>query len=651
MGDLITSAVEGQLQYVPLREFERLNNKSISKIKRAEIFAGFCRINALYMIANAGSGHIGSSFSCMDVLSWLYLSGMNGQINDFYDLNSDIFFSSKGHDAPAIYSVLIGLGKLDFDLLHKLRRIDGLPGHPDISTPNIITNTGSLGMGISKAKGMIFANRTLGKKSQVHVLTGDGELQEGQIWESLISAVNYKMHELTVIVDHNKLQSDTLLTKVSDLGNLEEKFTAFGWNVRRCNGNDINEFSKILSEDKVTNQKPRVIIADTIKGKGVSFMEHTSIDSDVELYHYHSGAPKSDAYALASSELIDSVNMLLKEADMESLEIESIERPVAVIQEGLQKMIPAYTKSLLMQARINSNIVALNADLVLDTGLIPFKSEFPERFVECGIAEQDMVSQAGGMALRGIIPIVHSFACFLSSRPNEQIYNNATELSKIVYVGSLAGLIPAGPGHSHQAVRDIASLSAVPGLILIEPCCELEIELLLDWSINTNKFSSYIRLVSIPFIPISDYNPNQKVEIGQGTFCKPGEYLTIVSSGPLLSNELVLVAEKIKLNFDIDPQIILTPWLNSIDLDWYEDKLAKSDYFVVVENHYTGNGLGTFLLSKLSQSGTLTGKKSKMIGLDEKPLSGQSEEVLSYHKLDAQGIYRKIVNVINNTGK
>ena len=118
---------------------------------------------------------------------------------------------------------------------------------------------------------------------------------------------------------------------------------------------------------------------------------------------------------------------------------------------------------------------SLDADLRLDCGLVAFRERFPDRFFECGIAEQDMVSQAGAMALAGLLPVVHSFACFLSTRPNEQIYNNATEGTKVIYAGSLAGLVPGGPGHSHQSVRDISALGAVPGMSLIEPFTEAEV--------------------------------------------------------------------------------------------------------------------------------------------------------------------------------
>ena len=198
MGDQVGVAVAGTLYYVPKSEFERVLNLNCTDIERVDLYASLCRINTLYMIARCGSGHIGSSFSSLDIMSWMHVMQL--------DSSKDVFFSSKGHDSPGLYNVLLGLGKLDFDLLHKLRRLGGLPGHPDIDTPNIVTNTGSLGMGISKAKGMVIANRLKNKSGNVFVLTGDGELQEGQFWESLASAVNNNFNEITVIIDHNKLQ-------------------------------------------------------------------------------------------------------------------------------------------------------------------------------------------------------------------------------------------------------------------------------------------------------------------------------------------------------------------------------------------------------------------------------------------------------------
>ena len=161
-------------------------------------------------------------------------------------------------------------------------------------------------------------------------------------------------------------------------------------------------------------------------------------------------------------------------------------------------MVPAYTEALIAAASADKRIVALDGDLILDTGLIPFREKFPDRFLECGIAEMDMVSQAGGMALQGLVPLVHSFACFLAPRPAEQIFNNASEHSKVIYVASLAGLLPGGPGHSHQSVNDIALHGALPGLEMVEPCCADEVAPLLNYLLTTHKGSGYLRLVSIP---------------------------------------------------------------------------------------------------------------------------------------------------------
>ena len=168
MGDLQTDQGEAlELQFVAPTEFRRVLGTTASPVAKAEAFAALARINALYMIAGAWSGHIGTSFSSLELMSWIFL-------NELRDLDKgpdacDIFFSSKGHDAPALYAVLIGLGLLPEEKLHQLRRLGGLPGHPHVETPYIQANTGSLGMGISKAKGMALAGRALGKPRRIFV--------------------------------------------------------------------------------------------------------------------------------------------------------------------------------------------------------------------------------------------------------------------------------------------------------------------------------------------------------------------------------------------------------------------------------------------------------------------------------------------------
>jgi transketolase len=644
MGDQIGVAVSGTLYYVPFKEFERVRALQVGVVDKTVLFAALCRINTLYMIARAGSGHIGSSFSSMDIMSWLQLNELRTPSKSDITSTRDIFFSSKGHDAPGLYNTFIGTGKLDFDLLHRLRRLGGLPGHPDVATPNIVANTGSLGMGVSKAKGMVFANRLLKRSGNVFVLTGDGELQEGQFWESLVSAANHKLHEIIVIVDHNKLQSDTLVSKVSDLGDLEAKLAAFGWHVSRCDGNDLAAFSTTLAASKAVTDRPKVIIADTIKGKGVSFMEHTSIDSDVELYKFHSGAPTDDAYVMAAQELINAANAHLETHGAELLELETVVRPVVIQPENPQRLIQAYSNALLEQARKNPKIVALDADLILDTGLIPFQKEFPDRFVECGIAEQDMVSQAGGMALQGLLPVVHSFACFLSARPNEQIYNNATEHTKIVYVGSLAGMLPGGPGHSHQAVRDISSLAAIPGLVMVEPSCEEEVEKILDWCINKTKRSSYLRLVSIPCV-LPYRLPNGYVTcLGKGVTLKEGSDVAVITYGPIMLPLAFSASQILESQNGTRIKIINLPWLNYVDADWLKSEIQNCSTIFSIDNHYRIGGQGD-RLSELFATGMISNKSFHRIALDEIPECGTNIELLEQHRFDAKSIASTVLEV------
>jgi len=417
MADTVT------LRHLPSSDFDRIWDLPADACELTALFADMCRVNALYMIARAGSGHIGSSFSSLDVVSWIYLQelglGPSGPLSGVPgpDAVSGVYLSSKGHDAPGLYAVLTACRQLDFDLLHRLRRIDGLPGHPDVNTPGIFANTGSLGMGISKAKGMVEAARLGGARLPVFVLTGDGELQEGQIWESLQGAANRGLGEISVVVDHNKIQSDTWVSAVSDLGDLEAKFAAFGWKVARCDGHDVAAFSRALDDSRQDPDVPGVVIADTVKGRGVSFMQ--VVDPDTGMYRFHSGAPEVDVFDQAVDELVGRCDARLAHLGAPALTPVEVQVAARTKASG-QRMVAAYSAAICDQAGRDDRIVALDADLVLDTGLVDFAARFPERFVECGIAEQDMVSQAGGLALRGLLPVVHSFACFLAARPCEQ---------------------------------------------------------------------------------------------------------------------------------------------------------------------------------------------------------------------------------------
>jgi transketolase len=605
-------------------------------IVRAGLIADLCRINTLFMIMQAGSGHIGSSFSSTDIITWLwteYLRDPNGDSDD-----GDIYFSSKGHDAPALYSLLIAMEKLGFDLLPQLRRINGLPGHPDVATPFIATNTGSLGMGIAKAYGMARANRYTGRAGRIVVMTGDGELQEGQIWESLQPVANEGLAEITVIVDHNKLQSDSAVAAVSDLGPIEEKFRAFGWEVRRGDGHDFNVLRDTLAHFATVTDKPKVFIADTIKGKGVSFMEGLACGD--QTYHFHAGAPSLKDYVAATREMIARVNATLDGLGLPPAVLTSAPLPVRISPAKPEKIVLAYGDELLEMARHRPEIVVMDADLLSDCGIEAFKAELPERFIECGIAEMHMVSAAGGMALRGMLPVVHSFACFLGTRANEHIYNNATEKKKIIYVATLAGLVPGGPGHSHQSVRDISAIGAVPGLIAFEPCSEREARLAIRWAVEQNPESTYLRFVNVPldlpYVMPADYT----LQVGRGVTLRPGTDVALVGYGTMLLTNAWRAADDLAAQ-GISAAVIDLPWLNRIDDQWVGETLGRFKHVVTLDNHYLEFGQGVMVAAALARTGvraTVT-----PIGLTEIPACGTNAEVLAYHGLDGASIARTVL--------
>jgi transketolase len=627
--------------YVPYAEFERLKRLSASRRARAEAFATACRINALYMIKRAGSGHIGTSFSCMDVVTWLYLEELRSPVGSAPGGSGDVYFSSKGHDAPALYAVMTGLGMIPFDYVHRLRRLGGLPGHPDVATPHVAANTGSLGMGISKAKGFVLANRLRGAEGRVYVLTGDGELQEGQIWESLQSAANLGMGEITVIVDHNKMQSDTWVAEVGDLGDVEGKFRSFGWHTARCDGHDFDALAVALSQFKAIRDRPKVLIADTIKGRGVSFMEHTSLPPGEKLYRFHSGAPDDEAYDKALAELRASADRLLSSLGEASLGLDATAPAEGARPKG-QRLVAAYSRALMARAAEDPKIVVLDADLMVDCGLLPFKEKFPQRFFECGIAEQDMVSQAGAMALKGLLPLVHSFACFLSARPNEQVYNNATEGSKVVYVASLAGLLPAGPGHSHQAVRDISALAAVPGLVMLQPSCEAEVGPALDFCLSSSS-SSYLRLTSIPWEVPFTLPADYRLEFGRGVELTRGDDAVLLGHGPLMLGEAYR-ASRLLSEVGVGLKVINLPWLNRLDPMWLREVVEGKDWLFTLDDHYVDGGQGQMVLSRLAQLRLPSPPRARQFGLTEVPGCGTPEEVLRRHRLDAASLAEDIAS-------
>ena len=255
------------------------------------------RIDIIESLAAAGSGHPGGSLSCADMLTVLYFEKMNVNPERPVDPDRDRLVLSKGHAAPALYAALAERGFFPREELIRLRKVDShLQGHPNMTyTLGVDMSTGSLGQGLSAANGMALAGRLDNKDYYVYVILGDGESQEGQIWEAAMSAAHYKLDHIIALYDHNGLQIDGTNDEVMTVNPVDEKFAAFGWNVLSCDGHDLEALSAAIDEAKTCKSKPTVIICETIKGKGVSFMENQ--------VNWHGAAPNAEQAAVALAEL------------------------------------------------------------------------------------------------------------------------------------------------------------------------------------------------------------------------------------------------------------------------------------------------------------------------------------------------------------
>jgi transketolase len=377
--------------------------------------------------------------------------------------------------------------------------------------------------------------------------------------------------------------------------------------------------------------RPTLIYASTIKGCGVGFMR--DFPSDGRFYKFHSGSIPDDLYNDAVKELvlrIDSGIDCIENLSDKKFELASEirneldhwkpkDRPISLLSHWAE-LLP----KLMAQ---DKRIVVLDADLSYDTGTYGARSFFPDRYIQAGIAEQDMVSMAGTIALSGKIPIVHSFSSFLSMRPTEQIFNNATERSRIIYMGFLAGLLPSPPGFSHQALTDVGIFASLPNIQIIEPTCRIELQLAIDFA-RDSSLATYIRIASLgefnSTVDISDFSPGSLIQR------KLGNRFAIICSGPWLTHEAV---EAAKILGGDSCAVYTYPFLNSIATEETLQIINRYEQVLILENH--SQALATW--HNLSNSDQLTTRLMRL-GVDGIPKNGWNEEVLKFHGLDAVSI-------------
>ena len=268
-----------------------------AKKQELALIANNVRKNIIEGVYNAKCGHPGGSLSIAEILTYLYFEEMNVDAKNPKMDNRDRFVLSKGHTAPALYAVLAEKGFMPLEEIKTLRKTGSrLQGHPDMKgTPGVDMTTGSLGLGFSAACGMALSGKVYNKDYRVYAILGDGESEEGQVWEASMFAAHYKLDNLTCFLDWNGLQIDGPIAEVMNPTPYKEKFEAFGWHVISINAHDLDQIEAALAEARTVKGKPTMIIAKSVKGKGVSYMENDC--------GWHGAAPKEDQYLIAMEDL------------------------------------------------------------------------------------------------------------------------------------------------------------------------------------------------------------------------------------------------------------------------------------------------------------------------------------------------------------
>ena len=602
------------------------------------------RMASVRSTSAAGSGHPSSCCSAADVVAALFFDHMTFDArNPQYDHN-DRFVLSKGHAAPLLYAVWAELGLIEQTELERLRKIDcDLEGHPTPRLPFVDVPTGSLGQGICAAIGIALNARRIGSDYRTYVLLGDGESAEGSVWESAQVGELYELDNLCAITDVNALGQSGATQWRHDMAALHRKWTAFGWHTVVIDGHDIAEILAALDDAKRTSGQPTMILAKTIKGKGVSFMEGEAG------WHGKPIKPGDELdQALGELELQLGENRTLPSITVpSSVQKDSDGFPVAV---RLPRDPPydlgsevatrvAYGNAIAALGESDSRIVALDADVGNSTFSQTFQQALPERFYQMHIAEQAMIGAAMGFASRGAIPFPSSFACFLT-RASDFIRMAGIGQMNIKIAGSHAGVSIGEDGPSQMALEDLAMMRAVPDCAVLYPCDGVSTERLTEVAAAYHGMA-YIR-TSRPKTPVIYSSTEEFVLGGSKVLRESGkDVVTIVAAGVTVFE--ALKAYEVLRNEGITVRIIDAYSLQPID----QSTLLAAGHqtggrIVTVEDHYPTGGLG----DAVSEAVACDDMSVERLAVRVVPRSGGSAELLecfgiSAHKI-AEAVRRQL---------
>ena len=592
------------------------------------------RIHSISATTAAGSGHPTSCCSAADIVAALFFGHMRYDPKNPHFYNNDRFILSKGHAAPLLYAAWAETGLFPAEDLLKLRQLGSdLEGHPTPRLPFVDVATGSLGQGLSVGVGMALCARLDKLDYRTYVLMGDGECAEGAVWEAASLAGIYQLNNLVAVVDVNRLGQSQPTAFEHNLGIYKRRFEAFGWRTEEIEGHDIEELLEVLAAVGLGNQ-PLVILARTLKGAGISFIQ------DQEGWH---GRPLSkEEAARAIAELQPSARPGVGRAIPQPAQLPAPKNEAPASYPPLNYKLgdsvatrEAYGNALLRVGGADLRIVAMDGDTKNSTYSEKFFKKFPERFTECYIAEQNMVGVATGFGARGKVPFASTFACFFA-RAFDQIRVAGISMANIKLAGSHVGVSIGEDGPSQMGLEDLALMRSIAGSVVLYPSDAVCAEKLVE-QMAAHKGICYLR-TSRPKTAVI-YNNDEQFPIGGAKVVResPGDKVTVVAAGVTLF-EALKAADELK-NAGIGITLIDAYSVKPLAKDVIKAAAQKTNHTVVtVEDHYAEGGLGDAVAGELSADGI----KVHKLAVHELPHSGKAEELLAKYGIDAAAIVAKV---------
>lgn len=601
------------------------------------------RIHSIRATTAAGSGHPTSCTSAADLTAALFFDVMRFRPDRPGAPDNDRFILSKGHAAPLLYAAWAEAGAFSTESLATLRQIDSnLEGHPTPRLPFVEVATGSLGQGLSNGVGMALAGKMDALQRTVFVLLGDGECAEGNVWEAVQIAGYYTLDNLVAIVDVNRFGQSEPTMLEHDLGAYRKRFEAFGWRAFPVDGHDMTQLVRTLRRTKRRSGRPVVVLARTIKGKGIPEVEGKD--------GWHGKPLKEDA----AKHAID-----LLERQLNGARLPKVRRPKRgspappMVSSPLLAPVPppihapgteiatrqAYGEGLAKLGKANPQIVSLDGDVKNSTYAERFKDACPNQYVEGFIAEQNMVGTAVGLAACGKIPFVSSFACFLT-RAFDQIRMAAISRANVKFSGSHCGVSIGEDGPSQMGLEDLAMFRSVPGSAILYPADAVSAERCVELAARQQGIV-YIRTTR-PKTPVI-YGADESFTIGGMKVLRQSDadQVTVVAAGVTLHETLKAWTRLRERGIAI--RIIDLYSVKPLDREGLMAAThATGGRVITVEDHYAEGGLGDAVLEALATEGVRVYKRA----VTELPRSGDRQALLDRHGISADHIINTVVDVI-----